>query len=85
MNIYLVWMKLDFDGKNHETSYMHKEVKAMIGFKATCPLLRITLLLLGDAIGFKLKPLMIYGSEKLRALKNFRKNSLAFTIVHTLL
>ncbi|XP_028659019.1 tigger transposable element-derived protein 1-like [Erpetoichthys calabaricus] len=66
--IGLWWKKMP------ERSYMHKEAKAMPGFKAFKD--RITLLLGGNAAGFKLKLFLVYHSENPRALKNVSKNSL---------
>lgn len=60
--------------KMPEKSYMHKEAKAMPGFKDFKD--RITLLLGGNIAGFKLKPFMLYWSKKPCTLKNLSKNSL---------
>ena len=46
-----------------ERSYIHKEEKSMPGFKAFKD--RLTLLFGGNIAGFKLKPFLIYHSEKI--------------------
>ncbi|XP_055522281.1 tigger transposable element-derived protein 1-like [Leucoraja erinacea] len=57
-----------------EFTDIHQESKTMPGFKTYKD--RVTLLLGGNVAGFKLKPLLIYHSEKPRALKNVSKQTL---------
>ncbi|XP_059583646.1 tigger transposable element-derived protein 1-like [Alligator mississippiensis] len=64
----LFWKKMP------ERSYIHKEAKAMPGFKAFKD--RVTLLLGGNVAGFKLKPFLIHRSENPRALKQVSKHTL---------
>ena len=64
----LYWKKMP------ERTYIHKEAKAMPGFKAFKD--RVTLLLGGNVAGYKLKPLLIHRSLTPRALKNVNKHTL---------
>ncbi|XP_059580411.1 tigger transposable element-derived protein 1-like [Alligator mississippiensis] len=64
----LFWKKMP------ERSYIHKEAKAMPGFKAFKD--RVMLLLGGNVAGFKLKPFLIHRSENPRALKQVSKHTL---------
>ncbi|XP_066990488.1 uncharacterized protein [Macrobrachium rosenbergii] len=57
-----------------ERSYIHKESKMMPGFKAYED--RLTLLLGGNVVGYKLKPFMIHHSGDQRALARISKHAL---------
>ena len=57
-----------------ERTFIHKEAKSMPGFKTFKD--RITLLLGGNAVGFKLKPFLLYHSENPRAFKNINRHTL---------
>jgi hypothetical protein len=55
-------------------TYTPRGASTVSGFKISKD--RLTLLLGGNLVGYKLKPLLVYNSENPRALKNIDKNSL---------
>uniref|UniRef100_K7GEK8 HTH CENPB-type domain-containing protein n=1 Tax=Pelodiscus sinensis TaxID=13735 RepID=K7GEK8_PELSI len=65
----LFWKKMP------EHTYIHREAKTMLGYKAFK--YRLTVLLGGNVSGYTLKPVLIYRSENPRAFKNISKATCA--------
>ncbi|XP_066471472.1 tigger transposable element-derived protein 1-like isoform X2 [Tiliqua scincoides] len=57
-----------------ERTFIHREAKAMLGFKAFED--RITVLLGSNVVGYKLKPFVIWHNENPRAFKHINKHTL---------
>ncbi|KAM3836532.1 tigger transposable element-derived protein 1-like [Vipera latastei] len=65
---WLFWKKMP------DRTYIHKEAKAMPGYKTFKE--KVTLLLGGNVSGFKLKPFLVHKSGNHRAFKNICKRKL---------